>query len=296
VRRLVLLVIAVVTIALLAAFAGIDGAAASSVTQRPEPVLPSEAAAAPCVGQGVASGDAASTQQTANHAGLVIVFPKGRVETRCIEFTGDSITGTELLQQSGLPIVFAGFGGLGGGVCRIDDVGCSDPGDCFCQCQGANCAYWSYFALDGGAWRYLSLGPAQHHVHDGDEDAWVWGNGRTGPGDLRGPCPTTPAPEPTTGPPPASTQPSSGGQVATARATPAARSPDVQSVPATPATKPATSAATATRTPRLWISRGLGRPPKSDSVRPVGLIAFGVVAGGLVAGIGGLALRRRLGG
>jgi hypothetical protein len=301
-RRLVVVAIGLLAIALLGAFAGIDSAAAASVTQPVAGALPSEAAAAPCVGQGVAGADAASTQQTANHAGLVIVFPKGRVETRCIDFTGDSITGTELLQQSDLPIVFAGFGGLGGGVCRIDDVGCSDPGDCFCQCQGANCAYWSYFALEDGTWTYLSLGPAQHHVHDGDVDGWVWGNGHTVPGDARGPCPTTPTPAPTTGAPPSTPTLSggglsSGGQIDTPSAPAAMAGTTPQPSAVTSATSRPTQLVRAAETSTSSQARAdLAGRDRSGGGTPIGLIAFGVVAGLLVAGIGGLALRRRFGG
>jgi hypothetical protein len=302
--RLVVVAIGLLAIALLGAFAGSDSAAATSVTQpvaaalpsEAVAALPSEAVAAPCVAQGVAGREASAQQQTVHHAGLVVAFPD-HVKSFCIEFNGDSITGTELLQQSGLSIVFAGFGGLGGGVCRIDDVGCSDPGDCFCQCQGANCAYWSYFALEDGTWTYLSLGPAQHHVHDGDVDGWVWGNGHTAPVDARGPCPATPTLVPTTGappitPPPSGGGPSNGGQVDT----PTVRLPVVAGASSVPPTKSSTPAlATHTPLPQIFVGGAKGIGVSGGGV-PVGLIAFGVVAGVLVAGIGGLALRRRLGG
>ena len=129
-RRLALLAIVVAAMAI-----GLGGSASAGSVA---------VVSTPCV----ASGEAAAQQQAVHHAGLVIVLPD-RVETFCIEFAGDSITGSELLEQSGLPIVFAGFGGLGGGVCRIEDVGCSDPGNCWCQCQGASCAYTAGLSTGG---------------------------------------------------------------------------------------------------------------------------------------------------
>jgi hypothetical protein len=87
--------------------------------------------------------------------------------------------------------VLSGFGGLGSGVCRIDNVGCSDPGNCFCQCQGADCHYWTYFELDGDAWRFLQTGASQRRVHDSDVDGWVCGHAPPGAasiGSFARPC------------------------------------------------------------------------------------------------------------
>jgi hypothetical protein len=262
------LAIAAVTMAIAAGIGGSASANSAGV------------ASTPCA----AGSDAAAQQQALHHAGLVVVLPD-RVESFCIEFAGDTITGTELLEQSGLSIVFAGFGGLGGGVCRIEDVGCSDPGNCFCQCQGADCAYWSYFALEDGAWTYENVGPAQHRLHDGDVDGWVWGDGRAKPG-AGGPCPTTPTP--TVGVP-ASTPTPSGGQIVTPRVTAA-------EVNTAPSASSITAEALATPTPLPTLGPRSGTPSakRADSGVPVGLIAFGVVAGVLVAGTGGLLAWRRI--
>lgn len=127
----------------------------------------------------VGVGDTAG--QGLNHATLVIEFPDGRSETYCVGFTEDSISGTDLLDRSGLSVVFSGFGGLGAGVCRIDDVGCSDPGNCYCQCTGADCEFWTYYGIDDGEWRYQPIGPSTRILRDGDTDAWVWGSGRAPP-------------------------------------------------------------------------------------------------------------------
>ena len=268
-RRLALVVIAVV----IAITVGIGGSASASSMS---------VASTPCA----SSDEAAAQQQALHHAGLVVVLPD-RVESFCIEFADDTITGTELLEQSGLSIVFAGFGGLGGGVCRIEDVGCSDPGNCFCQCQGADCAYWSYFALEDGAWTYENVGPAQHRLRDGDVDGWVWGDGSTRPAGA-GPCPATPTP-PIASPATAPTAASGAGQAST---------PGATTVAATvgPSATSITAEALATPTPLPTLGPRTGTPSakRADGDVPRGLIAFGVVAGVVIAGTVALLAWRRL--
>jgi hypothetical protein len=268
------------------------------------------------------SGHRACDETTAagelHHAGLVIVFPDG-TDTYCIAFEGDELTGLELLAMTGLPIVDGGFGGLGDAVCRIDDVGCSDPGNCWCQCRGADCHYWSYFELDAGEWDYLQIGASQHRVRDSDVVGWVWGNGRTPPGAtssaaICAPAQPTPVPTPTrarisTAPPPATATPmpppgggGDGRVVASTSAPPRAESTATSTaIPTTRTTDPPPA------TEPLRVVRHSTRPTKenegardnvaagdADSGAPFGLLAFGVVAGGLVLAGGGMIARRKL--
>jgi hypothetical protein len=284
-----------VVLALLAGFRLVDRADASNGA--PNSIPPASSIAC-----------AAQQQQAAHHAGLVIVFPNARIESRCIAFSGDTITGAELLRESGLPIVFANFGGaLGAGVCRIDDVGCRDPGNCFCQCQGADCAFWSYFKLDGTVWRYENLGPANHRLHDGDTDAWVWGSGHAGPGDAPPPCPQS-KPSPTPAPPP-NTQPPARDGSSGAPGSDATRAPAVVGESTPVSTTASTQAPVATTTPAAQLraaqtasapnAQGLSKEGSTNgpgSGVPGGLIAFGAVAGVLAAGIGIVVVRRRIGG
>lgn len=118
----------------------------------------------------------ASGQAPENRAGLVIQFGDGRVATYCVRFGEPSITGLELLNRSGLRPV-AEVGGLGSAVCSIDGQGCAYPAQsCFCQCQGAACAYWNYLHLIDGAWRYSPVGASGYSVTDGAVDGWAWGD------------------------------------------------------------------------------------------------------------------------
>jgi hypothetical protein len=144
-----------------------------------------------------------ATADEANRAGLVILFGDGRVESRCVAFEQEEITGAELLAQSGLDMIIDASRGMGITVCSIEDVGCVYPAEpCFCQCMGGGeCAYWNYFYRDPGEteWIYSALGAVLRKVRSGSVEAWVWGDGQTPPPaelDLDDVC-TPPSPTPT---------------------------------------------------------------------------------------------------
>ena len=120
---------------------------------------------------------AASASGALNHAGLVIRHGDGRLIYAYIAFPEESITGVELLRRSGISLVTIGFGGLGEGVCTIDDEGCpaSDCRKKVCQGNGPDAPFWQYFRQTApGDWRSLSLGASSTKVHDGDIDGWSW--------------------------------------------------------------------------------------------------------------------------
>lgn len=121
--------------------------------------------------------------QTINRAGLVVQFGDGSVQTYCIQFTSPSITGYDLLQATGnLQVIYdAASTGMGAGVCKINNDGCNFPAeDCFCQCQGINCVYWSYFHLDAtNTFVYSTVGASSHTLQNGSVDGWRWGAGST---------------------------------------------------------------------------------------------------------------------
>ena len=98
-----------------------------------------------------------------NQAGLLIDFGDGRVETRCIAFDEEEITGADLLlTYSGLDMVIDASSGMGITVCQLEGEGCAYPSEhCFCQCMGGGaCAYWNYFYREPGSseWTYSALG------------------------------------------------------------------------------------------------------------------------------------------
>jgi hypothetical protein len=123
--------------------------------------------------------------------GLVIRHADGRTETACVAFDGDSISGEDVLSQSGLDVRLDASNAMGSLVCSIDGEGCAFPEEpCLCQCdQPGACGYWAYFGWDAElGWVYASQGARLHRLSDGDLDAWVWLTG-TGPEAVRAALP-----------------------------------------------------------------------------------------------------------
>lgn len=120
---------------------------------------------------------AASAARADGEAGLVIQHGDGTVETFCIAFTGDSVTGEQLLAEANVTVV--DWAGL---VCAVGRAeGCFQPSSfdsCTCQCKGNDCTYWAYFTQKhGGDWVYSALGFESQRARDGDLQAWKWGKG-----------------------------------------------------------------------------------------------------------------------
>ncbi len=213
-----------------------------------------------------------------NYAGVVVQYGDGRVETACVGFDEDTISGAELLARSGLDVIMDMSGGAK--VCAIGGEGCQYPTEsCFCQCEGNGpCVYWSYWHLDpeNGTWQYSNLGAGAYQVSHGDVDGWRWGAGT--PGNAQEPPALTFAdvcaevlPTPTATP----------GMRIIPSVTPEPMSPRAPVVrqtptPALPPTPPPTT------TPA---------EPLADTSSPWRLLAFGLFVAMLVGGI--IASRRR---
>jgi hypothetical protein len=147
------------------------------------------------MGPGLTAGQA----QTPNQAGLVVQLGDGSLITRCIDFDGPEINSYDLLLRSGLNVGTSGDPTVGMAVCSIEDEGCP-AGDCFCQCKGSTCTYWSYWHLVDGVWQYSALGASGHVAVQGSVEGWSWGEAEPPPvvpfEELCAP-PATDTPEPT---------------------------------------------------------------------------------------------------
>jgi hypothetical protein len=112
-----------------------------------------------------------------NHAGVVVRYGDGHMAYAYVSFTEDELNGIELLKRTGLDVVTVSFGGLGEGVCSIDEHGCPAT-DCrkrVCQGPKQDDPFWQYFRqTEPGAWASQILGASSTKVHDGDVDGWSW--------------------------------------------------------------------------------------------------------------------------
>lgn len=158
----------------------------------------------------------AQTQgQTTNRAGIVVKFSDGRVQTSCVSFQTESISGLDLLQRTGLDVIAQSSGGSAA-VCKIGGDGCAFPAEpCFCKFGGGQQGqYWAYWRLNGSAWQYSAQGASSIRVTNGDVDGWAYGTGNVQSGAAPPvtpfdqicpavqPEPVQPEPEPTAKPAP----------------------------------------------------------------------------------------------
>ena len=239
-------------------------------------------------------------------AGLV-VQDGDQVKTYCIAFTGDGITGQELLKRAGISVEAFG-GGSGLAVCALGERGCPDASSfssCFCQCQGGDCTYWAFFTRQyGKSWVYSALAFNLIKAKDGDVHGWKWGRG--GPNSAPAPqditfaqiCGHEPqggAPTATVPPPTATSTLAAATSAATTTAT---GSSTAQPSPPEAATQPGTaSPPTQAPTVTVSITRAAGVTPGNTVAPPATgsqkdddggssgtYIAFGAIAAVLVAG------------
>ena len=124
----------------------------------------------------LAGAGARGSAQGPNQVAVIVQYEDGSVSTHCVSLDTLQITGLEVLEQTGLDVVYEG-GTLGARVCKIGPVGCDLPGNCFCQCKGTECLYWSYWHLVKGTWQYAIVGAASYEVAPGSVEGWSWGIG-----------------------------------------------------------------------------------------------------------------------
>ena len=254
-------------------------------------------------------------------AGLVIQHGDGSIDTYCVAFGGDSITGKDLLKRVNIPA--EDYGGLVCAVGTNSAEGCfnaSSFDSCTCKCSGSNtatCTYWAYFTASyGKSWVYSALGFTQARAKDGDLQAWRWGRG--GPNSAPAPpaitfesvcghAPRGGAAQPADTPPVATLAATVAPQPATsAPARPSPAPTVVVTLPAATASIDPTRFAAAVDTATVTItSHGLATatPPLARSAEAAessdgksSLATFGVVAGVFIAAIAvALIWRRRHG-
>jgi hypothetical protein len=125
----------------------------------------------------------ATRAQTTNRAGLVLLGSDGNVQTYCVAFVENTISGVELVQRAKLPLIVQPSGN-NAAVCKIGDDGCDFPAeDCFCRFGGGQHGeYWAFWQLRDAAWEYAQLGAGAARVKNGDVNGWAWSSGESGSG------------------------------------------------------------------------------------------------------------------
>lgn len=111
--------------------------------------------------------------QDQNQIGLIVQFDDETINTFCISFTGDSLSGYDVLQKSGLNIL-AAFDPIGAAICKIENTGCPTD-NCFCQSPPN---YWSYWHLLNNQWEYSQRGATLAQLQSGAVEGWRWGDGQ----------------------------------------------------------------------------------------------------------------------
>lgn len=107
---------------------------------------------------------------TTSQAGLVVKMPDGSTQLRCVDFSGETISGFKLIETSDLQLETSFDPAKGNAICGIEGQGCSSD-QCFCGMPD----YWSYWHLSQGEWEYSSVGADTYQVTAGSVDGWSWG-------------------------------------------------------------------------------------------------------------------------
>jgi hypothetical protein len=102
----------------------------------------------------------------AHHAYVVVEHLSGASIQRCVGFTGDSIEGKSLMDQSGIKYETQTFS-FGLGVCAVDN----EPAQ-FSQCFPSGQPYWALFVEHSGVWAAAQTGFDQIALHDKDALGW----------------------------------------------------------------------------------------------------------------------------
>jgi hypothetical protein len=237
---------------------------------------------------------------------LVVQHGDGSTVSKCISFSAASLTGEQVLQQSGVEYRTVDFGGLSAAVCQVDGEPATFPQTCWTSSS----PFWELFvARKGGGWTWSSLGISALTFHDGDAEGLRYeAQSDQLPPTLLGSCPApTPTPVATQRPTPRPTPSPTPSPVTTARpvATPTAASsegplpsPSTTAGPAASALDPspggtgAVIAIVATPGPSArGTTTGAGdTTPASDGGAGTATL---LVAIGAIVALGGLAVIRR---
>jgi len=101
-----------------------------------------------------------------HHAYVVVEHLSGTLVQKCVGFTGDTIAGQALMDQSGIKFQTQTYS-FGKAACAIDNEPAS-----FTQCLPQNAPYWALFVETKGAWATAQTGYDAVNLNDKDALGW----------------------------------------------------------------------------------------------------------------------------
>jgi hypothetical protein len=120
-----------------------------------------------------ASGSGAAScvdGQAAHHAYVVVQHLSGKTVQGCVGFSGDQISGDDLMTKSRIEFNAQTFSGLGKAICQIDH----EPAT-FTDCFPKDKPYWALLVSSGGGpWADAQAGYATTNLKDGDALGWQY--------------------------------------------------------------------------------------------------------------------------
>lgn len=102
----------------------------------------------------------------AHHAYIVVEHLSGTSQQRCVGFSGDTIDGQSLMDQSGIEFQTQTFS-FGKGVCQIDN----EPAQ-FSECFPKNKPYWALWIETNATWASAQTGYTEIKLHDKEALGW----------------------------------------------------------------------------------------------------------------------------
>lgn len=101
-----------------------------------------------------------------HHAYVVVEHLSGKTVQKCVGFSGDTIAGQALMDQSGIKFQTQTYS-FGKAACAVDNEPAS-----FTQCLPQNAPYWALFVETKGAWAMAQTGYDAVTLQDKDALGW----------------------------------------------------------------------------------------------------------------------------
>ena len=101
-----------------------------------------------------------------HHAYVVVEHQSGTTVQKCVGFTGDTIAGQALMDQSGVKFETQTYS-FGKAACAIDNEPAS-----FTQCLPQGAPYWALFVETKGTWATAQTGYDAVNLNDKDALGW----------------------------------------------------------------------------------------------------------------------------